>query len=108
MTIVDTHRHTGLDKYEPVESLLFHMEQSGVEKAVLIQRMGTTDNSYHVECLRQYPHRSSQPRSWKITTTAAVSGNGRIRGSTASACRRIPVRLHRTPWHTGVPPQSCI
>ena len=57
MTIVDTHCHTGLDKYEPVESLLFHMEQSGVEKAVLIQHMGTTDNSYHVECLRQYPHR---------------------------------------------------
>ena len=57
MLIVDTHCHTGLDKYEPVESLLYHMEQSGVEKAVLIQHMGTTDNSYHVECLRQYPHR---------------------------------------------------
>ena len=57
MITVDTHCHTGLDKYEPVETLLYHMEQSGVEKAELIQHMGTTDNSYHVGCLRQYPHR---------------------------------------------------
>lgn len=57
MIIVDTHCHTGVDKYEPVESLLFHMEQSGVEKAVLIQHQGTTDNSYHVDCLRNHPHR---------------------------------------------------
>ena len=57
MTIVDTHCHTGIHKYEPVESLLFHMESSGVDKAVLIQHAGETDNSYHVECLRQYPDR---------------------------------------------------
>lgn len=57
MIIVDTHCHAGLDKYEPIESLLFHMEQAGVDKAVLIQHMGNTDNSYHVKCLRAYPGR---------------------------------------------------
>ena len=57
MTIVDTHCHTGLDKYEPIESLLFHMEQASVDKAVLIQHGGNTDNSYHVECLKSYPGR---------------------------------------------------
>jgi len=57
MTIVDTHCHAGLHKYEPIESLLFHMERSGVDKAVLIQHMGNYDNAYHVECLQQYPGR---------------------------------------------------
>jgi|GEM_PF-2992059 len=57
MTLVDTHCHSGLDKYEPIDSLLYHMEKSGVERAVLIQHGGQTDNSYHVECLQQYPER---------------------------------------------------
>ncbi len=57
MIIVDTHCHTGIHKYEPIDSLLFHMESSGVDKAVLIQHAGETDNSYHIECLRQYPER---------------------------------------------------
>ena len=34
-----------------------HMEQAGVDKAVLIQHQGNTDNSYHVECLQSYPGR---------------------------------------------------
>jgi len=57
MTIVDTHCHTGIHKYEPVESLLFHMDSSDVDKAVLIQHAGETDNSYHVECLQKFPGR---------------------------------------------------
>ena len=46
MFIVDTHCHTGTNKYEPVEALMFHMEQANVSKAVLIQHAGNTDNSY--------------------------------------------------------------
>ena len=57
MLIVDTHCHAGLDKYELVESLLYHMDQSGVDRAVLIQHGGQTDNSYHVECLQKHPNR---------------------------------------------------
>ncbi|MDA0335323.1 MAG: amidohydrolase family protein [bacterium] len=55
MIIVDTHCHAGLQKYEPAESLLRHMETSGVEQAVLIQYGGNTDNSYLVDCLARYP-----------------------------------------------------
>ncbi|MBI1928834.1 amidohydrolase, partial [Candidatus Poribacteria bacterium] len=51
MIIVDTHCHAGLDKYEPIESLLYQMGQAGVDKAILIQHQGNTNNSYHVECL---------------------------------------------------------
>ena len=57
MTIVDTHCHTGIHKYEPVEALLFHMERAQIDKGVLIQHAGETDNSYHVECLKAYPDR---------------------------------------------------
>ena len=57
MVIVDTHCHIGLHIYEPVESLIYHIEHSRVEKAVLIQHNGTTDTSCHVECLHHYPHR---------------------------------------------------
>lgn len=57
MTIVDTHCHTGIHKYEPVEALLFHMERAGVDKAVLIQHAGETDNGYHIECLDRHPGR---------------------------------------------------
>lgn len=57
--VVDTHCHVGLHKYEPVESLLFHMERAQVDQAVLIQYMGNADNSYIVECLARYPNRFS-------------------------------------------------
>ena len=57
MTIVDTHCHVGLRKYEPVESLLFHMEQSGVDNAVFIQYAGNADNTYMLECMAAHPGR---------------------------------------------------
>jgi L-fuconolactonase len=57
MRIVDTHCHTGIHKYEPIESLLYHMETCNVANAVLIQHAGETDNSYHVECMQRFPGR---------------------------------------------------
>ena len=55
MAIVDTHCHVGLLKYEPVESLIYHMETSGVDKAVFIQYGGNSDNTYMLECLASHP-----------------------------------------------------
>src|SRR2546426_12567877 len=49
--IVDSHCHVGLHKYEPVEALLHHMGRAGVARAVLIQYMGNSDNSYLLECM---------------------------------------------------------
>lgn len=57
MMIIDTHCHAGLLKYEPVESLLYHMDLNGVDRAVLIQYAGNSDNSYLVECLQRYSTR---------------------------------------------------
>ena len=57
MLIIDTHCHTGLHKYEPVESLLSHMTRANVDHAVFIQYMGNTDNGYMVECMNAHPGR---------------------------------------------------
>jgi len=55
MHIIDTHCHIGLHKYEPVETLLFHMQRAGVAQAVFIQYMGNTDNAYLAETIAAYP-----------------------------------------------------
>ncbi|MEE2659653.1 MAG: amidohydrolase family protein [Candidatus Latescibacterota bacterium] len=57
MHIVDSHCHVGLKKYEPVESLLSHMQRSDVAQAVLIQYAGNSDNSYIIECMQRHPGR---------------------------------------------------
>ncbi len=55
MTLVDTHCHIGLCKYEPVASLLYHMNTSGVHKAVLIQYAGNADNQYMIDSMAAHP-----------------------------------------------------
>ena len=53
--IIDTHCHVGLFKYEPVESLLHQMTAHNVDKAVFIQYMGNTNNSYMLEAMNAHP-----------------------------------------------------
>jgi L-fuconolactonase len=55
--IVDSHCHTAVGWYEPIEVLLAQMDRNGVEQVVLIQMNGQTDNSYQAECVRRYPDR---------------------------------------------------
>lgn len=55
--IVDSHCHVGTAWYEPVESLLYALDTHGVERAVLVQSLGDTDNSYQAECVRRHPGR---------------------------------------------------
>jgi len=55
--IVDSHCHTALGWYEPIEVLLAQMDRNGVEQVVLIQMNGQTDNTYQAECVRRYPDR---------------------------------------------------
>ena len=59
MTVVDTHCHIGLSKYEPAESLLFHVPQSGVDRPVLIQYMGNADNTCMLKTMSGHPGRFS-------------------------------------------------
>jgi len=63
MTVVDTHVHVGLDRYVPLDDLLRQMDDSHVDKAVLVQYVaghppvGNTDNRYIAQCIRRYPNR---------------------------------------------------
>ena len=55
--IIDTHCHAGLNWFEPVESLIFQMDNNGVDGAVLIQHGGTFDNEYLFEVSEKYPNK---------------------------------------------------
>src|SRR5262245_27213940 len=55
--LVDCHVHVSPIWYEPVETLLYHLDANGVEQAVLVQQGGQFDNSYSLECTRRYPDR---------------------------------------------------
>ena len=59
MIIVDSHCHSGLNWFEPIELLLFQMDANEVDKGVLIQHRGTYDNTYLLECATRYPGRFS-------------------------------------------------
>lgn len=55
--VIDSHVHVALNWYEPVESLLFHLDANEVDKAVLVQQQGQYDNSYVMECAWNYSDR---------------------------------------------------
>ncbi|WP_321840159.1 amidohydrolase family protein [Paraburkholderia bannensis] len=55
--IVDSHAHVSPCWYEPVETLLHHMDRHGVETAVLTQMIGQVDNGYQQDCVSRYGER---------------------------------------------------
>ncbi|HEV2126790.1 MAG TPA: amidohydrolase family protein [Chloroflexota bacterium] len=55
--VVDTHVHAGLNKYEPIESLVDQMFRHRVDQAVLVQHAGEYDNTYLIVCCQRYPGR---------------------------------------------------
>ncbi|HTY95282.1 MAG TPA: amidohydrolase family protein [Steroidobacteraceae bacterium] len=57
MDVIDTHCHVSPVWFEPVETLLFHMDRHGVSHAILTQLLGQTDNDYQLQCVARYPGR---------------------------------------------------
>jgi L-fuconolactonase len=57
MDVIDTHCHVSPVWFEPVETLLFHMDRHGVAHAILTQLLGQTDNGYQSECVERHPGR---------------------------------------------------
>ena len=55
--LVDAHCHASDVWFEPIEPLVFQMDQNGVQKAVLTQLLGQYNNEYQQECLIRYPGR---------------------------------------------------
>lgn len=87
MLIVDTHTHTGLHIYEPVEILLAQMEHNQVAKTVLVQSSSTTDNAYLIEALRRYPGRFSAVCRVDVASPTACQDLERWAGEGAGAVR---------------------
>ena len=55
---IDTHCHAGKNWFEPIENLIFQMDNNSIVKAVLIQHKGST-NDYLFECLKRFPNKFS-------------------------------------------------
>ena len=55
--MVDSQCHVSPIWFEPVETLLDQMARNAVDKAVLLQMLGQTDNAYQQLCLRRFPGR---------------------------------------------------
>ncbi|OYW88368.1 MAG: hypothetical protein B7Z20_02720, partial [Sphingobium sp. 32-64-5] len=55
--VIDTHCHASSRWYEPVDTLLFNMDRCGVDQAVLVQMLGSTDNREMAGARRAHPDR---------------------------------------------------
>lgn len=89
--IVDSHSHVSLYWYEPVETLLFQMEQSNVDKAVLVQMWSELDNSYQAECARRFPDRFASVVMVDTASPTAVDALKRLVDEGAKGVRMRPL-----------------
>lgn len=87
MMIVDAHCHVSPFWYEPVESLLYHMDQNGVDRAVLVQIMGQVNNQYEFDCVRRFPGRFAPVVFVDTRSPAAVHDLARLAAQGARGVR---------------------
>lgn len=87
--IVDAHCHASDVWFEPVEPLLFQMDQNGVGVGILTQVLGQFDNSYQQGCLQRFPGRF-------VSVVAINPGEpgaaGRIREAAAAGAKGVRLR----------------
>jgi L-fuconolactonase len=90
MRIIDTHCHAAPVWYEPVESLLYQMDQHEIEQAVLVQIRGYFDNDYQFECEKRYPGRFVSVVLVDVGRPDAVDQLERLAGQGARGVRLAP------------------
>jgi len=95
MAVVDGHVHVSDCWYEPAETLLYHMDQNGIDHAVLVQMRGQTDNSYLFQCVRRYPGRFAPVVIVDTDSPTACDELKRLAEQGASGVRLRP--FHRSP-----------
>jgi L-fuconolactonase len=112
LRIVDSHVHVSTSWYEPVETLLFHMDQHGVAQAVLVQESAQTDNTYLFECALRYPTRfpvvvnvdSSRPDAIETVEDLVAKGASGLRlKATVRSPGGDPYAIWRVASRLGVP-----
>lgn len=89
MDLIDAHCHVSQVWYEPVETLLTHMDRHGVAGAVLTQVLGQTDNTYQMQCLSRYPGRFCSVVAVDPTARDAVET---LRDLVAAGARGVRMR----------------
>ena len=89
MQVIDTHCHVSPVWFEPVETLLFHMDRHGVVHAVLTQLLGQPDNTYQMQCLTRYPGRFT---SAVAVDVAAADAAQQLRALAAAGARGVRLR----------------
>ncbi len=116
MKIIDTHCHAAQVWYEPLESLLFQMDQNQVEQAILIQIFNEYDNMYNLECVQRHPDRLSLVVLVDVKRPTAVAELERLVEQGAKGVRMRanwrspgadPLALWRAALRLGVP-VSCM
>ena len=75
MTLIDSHVHTGISKYVPVEVLIAQMEEAGIDQAVLVQYGGQFDNTYQQAVCRRFPGKFAP---WGMVDTSKPDAPDRI------------------------------
>lgn len=90
MHIVDSHCHVSAVWFEPVDTLLYHMDRNGVEQAVLVQMIGQPDNSYQTDCMRRFPDRFVSVGLVDVDAPDAVLAVERLAEAGATGIRLRP------------------
>jgi len=75
--IVDSHCHASSRWYEPVDTLLFNMDRCGVDRAILVQLLGSTDNGDMIAACRVHPDRFAFIGAIDPDATESVDAVGR-------------------------------
>lgn len=88
--IVDSHTHVSLYWYEPVETLLYQMDQNQVEKAVLVQMWSELDNTYQRQCVERHPDRFASVVMVDVNSADAPEKLKRLAGEGARGVRMRP------------------
>jgi L-fuconolactonase len=87
VTVVDAHCHVGRAWREPVETLLFHMQQAGVDQAVLTSSTSAGDLSYELECRRRFPGRFAVVGTVKPEPSGVAAATAALAESGVSGIR---------------------
>lgn len=113
MIIVDSHVHVSPVWFEPVESLLFQMDQNGVNHAVLLQIYGQFNNEYLFDCQRRFPNRflrvvvgidTDRPDAIQTLEDLAQRGAGGVRlRASARSPKGDPFAIWRAAERLGLP-----
>lgn len=90
MFIYDTHVHCSPDWYEPIESLLYHMDKNDVSRALLVPFHGNYDSSYIFQCMKNHPDRVAVCIQVDREATDAADQIRRLRDAGAVGVRLLP------------------